>query len=76
MQDTAGQERYGSLTRGYYKNAIGCIIVFDISRSSTFDAVLKWKADLDSQIQLPDEGTIPCLLLTNKVRDEMKQDFQ
>lgn len=56
------------MTRVYYKDAVGCIVVFDVSRSTTFDAVSKWKADLDSKVQLPDGGTVPCLLLANKVR--------
>ena len=64
------------MTRVYYKDAVGCIVVFDVSRSTTFDAVSKWKADLVSKVQLPDGGTVPCLLLANKVRNEMKQDFQ
>lgn len=31
------------MTRAYYKEAVGAFVVFDISRGSTFDAVLKWK---------------------------------
>jgi Ras-related protein Rab-32 len=55
------------MTRVYYKEAVGCIIVFDITRASTFDAVTKWKADLDNKVQLPDGTRLPCILLANKV---------
>ena len=37
--DTAGQERYRSITSAYYKNAAVCILVFDITRKSSFDAL-------------------------------------
>lgn len=40
-----------------------------MTRSATFDAVLKWKADLDQKVSLPDGGQIPCILLANKVSD-------
>ena len=57
------------MTRVYYKEAVGAFIVFDVSRASTFEAVQKWKSDLDSKVQLPDGSTIPCVLLGNKVRN-------
>ena len=67
LKDIAGQERFGNMTRVYYKDAVGCIIVFDVTRASTFDAVSKWKADLDNKVQLPDGSRVPCILLANKV---------
>lgn len=47
---------------------MGCLIVFDVTRQSTFEAVSKWKYDLDTKIQLPDGQQIPCVLLANKVK--------
>lgn len=46
---------------------MGAFIVFDVTRQATFDAVKKWKQDLDSKVQLPDGSNIPCVLLANKV---------
>ncbi|CAG0897810.1 unnamed protein product [Cyprideis torosa] len=66
LWDIAGQERFGNMTRVYYKEAVGCFIVFDASRTSTFEAVLKWKQDLDNKVVLPDGSSIPCVLLANK----------
>lgn len=71
LWDIAGQERFGQMTRVYYKEAAGAIIVFDVTRHQTFESVLKWKSDLDSKISLPDGSPIPCLLLANKC-DEAK----
>lgn len=45
-----GQERYGNMTRVYYREAVGALVVFDMTRLSTFQAVLKWKGDLDSKV--------------------------
>jgi Ras-related protein Rab-32 len=60
------------MTRVYYKEAVGAFIVFDCARIATFDAVTKWKQDLDSKVQLPDGSPIPCILLANKC-DQPKQ---
>lgn len=72
LWDIAGQERFGNMTRVYYKEAVGAFIVFDVTRSGTFDCVNKWKEDLDSKVQLPDGSPIPCILLANKC-DQEKQ---
>ncbi|XP_068143821.1 LOW QUALITY PROTEIN: ras-related protein Rab-32 [Drosophila tropicalis] len=72
LWDIAGQERFGNMTRVYYKEAVGAFIVFDVTRSGTFDCVSKWKEDLDSKVQLPDGSAIPCILLANKC-DQEKQ---
>ncbi len=67
LWDIAGQERFGNMTRVYYKEAVGAFLVFDVNRPQTFDALLKWKQDLDTKVCLPDGSSIPCLLLANKV---------
>lgn len=45
------------MTRVYYKEAVGALVVFDMTRLSTFQAVLKWKGDLDSKVHL-EEGLL------------------
>ncbi len=56
------------MTRVYYKDAVGCFIVFDVTRASTFEGVIRWKNDLDTKVTLPDGSPLPCVLLANKVR--------
>ena len=34
--DTAGQEKYRSLAKVFYKNASACILVYDITKKDTF----------------------------------------
>ena len=35
--DTAGQEKYRSLAKVFYKNAAVCVLVYDITRKSSFE---------------------------------------
>lgn len=60
------------MTRVYYKEAVGAFLVFDVSTPSTFNAVVKWKHDLDTKVCLADGLPIPCLLLANKC-DEKRE---
>ena len=41
--------------------------MFDVTRASTFEAVQKWKNDLDNKVMLPNGVPIPVVLLANKV---------
>eukprot|EP00667_Euglena_gracilis_P019775 EG_transcript_21240 len=64
--DIAGQERYGQMTRVYYQAAVGALVVYDVTRPESFDAVTKWKQDIDHKVFLADGSKIPCVLLANK----------
>jgi small GTP-binding protein len=43
--DTAGQESFRSITRSYYRGAIGALLVYDITNSSTFENLPTWLKD-------------------------------
>ena len=60
--DTAGMERYRSITNAYYKGAKGVIIVYDICRKKSFDNVDNWIEDFKSKA---DEDAV-ILLIGNK----------
>ncbi|XP_029974698.1 ras-related protein Rab-7L1-like isoform X1 [Salarias fasciatus] len=64
--DIAGQERFTSMTRVYYKAALGCVLMFDVTDSSSFLRCHQWKQDLDTKATLPGGAPIPCILLANK----------
>jgi small GTP-binding protein len=40
--DTAGQEKYRSLAKVFYKNAAVCILVYEITRKASFDELKKY----------------------------------
>ena len=46
LWDTAGQERYRAITTAYYREAVGAIIVYDITKEDTFKSVEKWVQDV------------------------------
>lgn len=42
LQDTAGQERYRTITTAYYRGAMGFILMYDITNEESFNAVQDW----------------------------------
>ncbi|XP_059483118.1 ras-related protein Rab-32B-like isoform X4 [Neocloeon triangulifer] len=66
LWDIAGHERYGYMTRVYYKYAVAAAVVFDVSRMETFQLAHKWIQDIREKVTMPDGSPIPIVLLANK----------
>ncbi|KAE8584056.1 hypothetical protein XENTR_v10020807 [Xenopus tropicalis] len=66
LWDIAGQERFGHMTRLYYREAVGALVVCDLGRVATVESVSRWKEDLDSKVCLQNGNPIPVILLGNK----------
>ena len=50
--DTAGQEKFRALAKVFYKNAAVCILVYDITRKSSFDALKDfWAKEIKENAQ-------------------------
>lgn len=61
--DIAGQERWSSMRQLYYKGSSGAFIVGDLTRKSTFDAIVNfWAPDLRKYAT----SDIPIVVLANK----------
>ena len=60
--DTAGQERYKSITSAYYKGSNGALLVYDITRTVTFDDIEKWINEVKDVV----EGELKFVLVGNK----------
>mmetsp|Transcript_32982 Transcript_32982/g.82912 ORF Transcript_32982/g.82912 Transcript_32982/m.82912 type:complete len:202 (-) Transcript_32982:321-926(-) len=43
--DTAGQEKFRSITRSYYRGAAGALLLYDITRRETFEHLTIWLED-------------------------------
>ena len=74
--DTAGQEKYKSISRQYYKKADGILLLFDVNDMRTFDNVNMWINEIyensEKIINKEDEGEkkesdIVIYLIGNKV---------
>lgn len=46
LWDTAGQELFRSVTRGYYRGSAGALILFDLANRDSFENVEKWLQDI------------------------------
>jgi small GTP-binding protein len=44
--DTAGQEKYRAITSAYYRGAVGALLVYDITRTPTFEHLERWLSEL------------------------------
>ncbi|KAM8891799.1 ras-related protein Rab-19 isoform 2-T2 [Spinachia spinachia] len=45
--DTAGQERFRTITQSYYRSAHGAMVVYDITRHSTFESAPHWIREVE-----------------------------
>jgi len=60
--DTAGQERYRAITSAYYRGAVGALLVYDISKHSSFENAYRWLKELRDHA----EANIVVMLVGNK----------
>eukprot|EP01120_Amphizonella_sp_Union-15-10_P002830 TRINITY_DN1311_c0_g1_i1.p1 TRINITY_DN1311_c0_g1~~TRINITY_DN1311_c0_g1_i1.p1 ORF type:complete len:220 (-),score=29.75 TRINITY_DN1311_c0_g1_i1:79-738(-) len=68
--DTAGQERFRAVTRSYYRGAAGALLVFDITRRSSFNHLTSWLTDTRN---LTSPNTV-IMLIGNKKDLEAQRD--
>ena len=63
--DTAGQEKYKAITRNYYKDAHGIILVYDVTNKSSFKNLSNWLDDISNNNNLGEDLSI--ILVANKI---------
>ena len=52
LWDTAGEEKYRAIARIFYQNASVCILVYDITRKTSFDEIKNfWVNEIKQHIQ-------------------------
>ena len=69
--DTAGQERFRTLTSSYYRGAHGVVLVYDVTRTDSFENLEQWLKEV--QLYSPNNGdSVIKLLVGNKIDLERK----
>jgi small GTP-binding protein len=66
LWDISGKERYGNMTRVYYKDAFGCIIMCDCNQQTSIDATIMWLHDFKAKGSVT-SLELPCYLIFNKM---------
>ena len=61
-RDTAGQERFNSITSAYYRGAKGIVLVYDITKQETFDDLPKWMKMID-KVKRDIINTLPYIIV-------------
>jgi len=68
--DTCGSERFKSITKSYYKEVNGIVLVYDIKSQSSFDNLEKWLYDIDEMIgENKRKKSIPIIICGNKCEE-------
>ena len=62
LWDTAGQEEFQSIARGYYKNGVCALVVYDITNRESFNNVSSWMEECKNN----GPSTITLVLVGNK----------
>jgi len=66
LWDTAGQERFRrSMVAHYYRNVAAVVLVYDVTRQSTFEALSHWIEECTNHNLHPDN--VPMLIVGNKL---------
>lgn len=47
FRDTAGQERFHTITTSYYRGAMGIMLVYDITNEKSFENIVKWLRNIN-----------------------------
>ncbi|TFK61715.1 ras-domain-containing protein [Pluteus cervinus] len=61
--DTAGTESFRAIGRSYYRGAVGCLLVYDVTNRKSFVNIKSWLADVRENA----DPHVTCILVGNKV---------
>jgi len=52
FRDTAGQERFHTITTSYYRGAMGIMLVYDITNEKSFENIVKWLRNINEVLYI------------------------
>ena len=62
--DTAGEEKFRSVTRMYYRDAAAACVIFDVTNRDSFDHAADWMQEL---VQNIDTTQVQLVVVGNKI---------
>ncbi|KAJ8946428.1 hypothetical protein NQ318_014414 [Aromia moschata] len=68
-KDTAGQERFRTITTAYYRGAMGIMLVYDITNEKSFENIKNWIRNIEENAS----ADVEKMLLGNKCELEEKR---
>ncbi len=71
--DTAGEERFRNIASQYYYGADGALLIFDITKKSSFERIVYWINELSQKKNINELGL---LLVGNKIDLEKERQVQ
>lgn len=69
--DTAGSEKFKSITRSYYKGAAATLLIYDVTNIYTFQRVCEWLNEVNNY---SNNSEIVIILVGNKIDLEYKRE--
>ena len=67
LVDTAGQERFKSITKSYYKESDGILLIYDITNRESFENVKNWIDSIYDSLGNQENSKYIIILIGNKV---------
>ena len=67
LVDTAGQERFKSITKSYYKESDGILLIYDITNRESFENVKIWIDSIHDSLGNQENSKYIIILIGNKV---------
>jgi Ras-related protein Rab-7A len=65
--DTAGQEKYHSISTSFYKGANCCILVYDVTNMQSFGSLAAWRERFINNASSANPSAAQFIVLANKV---------
>ena len=72
LWDTAGQDRFRSITRNLYKGAAGIILIYDVTNRKTFESIKNWVESIRSEVS----NKVVIVLVGNKIDKKEQIDIK
>ena len=66
--DTAGQDRYKSITKSYIRGANGIILIYDVTNKKSFEGIQNWVKQIKEQVS----SRVSVALVANKIDAEKR----